>query len=49
MSENPASVEAIREEADVSLDELTAEEREAIEAEVAEMHRIAAENSQAGH
>lgn len=49
MSENPESAEAIREAHDVVLDELTAEEREALEAEVAEMHRIAAENPQAGH
>lgn len=49
MSENPESVEAIREDGDVSLDEMTEAEREALEEEVAEMHRIAADNPQAGH
>lgn len=46
---NPKSVKAVREVGDPSLDELSAHERSQVDAEVAELHRLAAENQKAGH
>lgn len=49
MTEFHTTIDPIREDIDVALDDLDADERAEVEAEVAEMHRREAAGEQVGH